>query len=440
MATIPPTADAAHPLAELATYLFTRREAILNQWRAVCEQDPTLGKVSTLSREEFNNLLPIILDILEQRLLNKPLEADPALTAQAHGLHRWHKAHGLMETMQELNYLTQILYGELKLFQQLFAHVEPTLIVEMQPQIAQLMQETISGSVAKYDELQRLQAANRANSLQQAIDQMAELSQQRGEMLRESSHDLRGSFGIINSAAYLLKTEDMSEPDRQQFMDMLSRNLANVQGMLTSLMDLSRLEAGQEPLHVESFDAAQLLQELVASAQPMATERGIVLWADGPQKLTVETDRVKLQRIVQNLLINALKYTTPTPERAAIVSISWSAEGDYRWTFSVQDSGPGLAGDTLAGILGNQLRPTVEPTRVLGTDQSEPVAVLPEEVPPVPTPAELDALPTLSPQGEGVGLQIIKRLCELLDANLDVETKAGRGTLFRVRLPIHHSP
>lgn len=430
-----PNSDLTQPLAELVTYLFTRREAILNQWRVVCEQDPTLGKVSTLSREEFNNLLPIVLDILEQRLLNKPLEADPALTAQAHGLHRWHKAHGLINTMQELNYLAQILYGELKLFQQLFPHFEPKLIINAQPQIAQLIQETVNGSVQKYDELQRLQASNRVNSLQQAVDQMTELSQQRGDMLRESSHDLRSSFGLINSAAYLLNTEDLSEPERKQFMDMLSRNLGNVQGMLTSLMDLSRLEAGQEPLQVESIDAAGLLRELVASAQPMATERGIVLWADGPQTLPVETDRVKLQRIAQNLLVNALKYTISAPERPAIVSISWSVEGEYRWAFSVQDSGPGLADDTLSGILGKQLRPTVEPTSVLGPDQSEPVAVLPDGMPQVPTPAQLDALP----KGEGVGLQIVKRLCELLDANLDVESKPGRGTLFRVRLPVYHT-
>lgn len=104
------------PLAGLVSYLFTRREAILNNWRTACEKDPALGKVSQLSQEEFNNLLPIILDILEQRLLNKPQEADLAATAQGHGLHRWHKAHALMETMRELNHLSQTLFSELKLY------------------------------------------------------------------------------------------------------------------------------------------------------------------------------------------------------------------------------------------------------------------------------------------------------------------------------------
>ncbi|AUD01817.1 sensor histidine kinase [Spirosoma pollinicola] len=430
------TADSPQALAELAAYLFTRRESILNKWRSACEQDPTLGRVSALSREEFNNLLPLVLNILEERILNKPSEVDATTTAQAHGLHRWHKAHGLMDTLHELNHLTQTLFSELRLFGQLFPRVERDVLLDVQQHISGLMQETIDGSVAKYDKLQRLQATNRANTLQQAVDQMAELSQQRGDVLRQSTHDLRGSFGIINSAAYLLKDEGLSEPERQQFVDMLSRNLGTVQTMLTSLMDLSRLEAGQEPLQIESFDAAGLLQEMVASAQPVAAERNIILQADGPPSLMVKTDRIKLQRIVQNLLLNALKYTRATPQRTAIVAVSWSVEGDYRWVFSIQDSGPGLP-PTTVGTLGQQLKPTVEPTSVLGPDQSEPVAVLPDDLPPIPAPADMDASTRPTKGGEGVGLQIVKRLCELLDANLDVESKAGRGTLFRIRMPIH---
>lgn len=431
-----PSVNSPQPLAELVAYLFARREAILNQWRLACEKDPTLGKVTSLSREEFNNLLPIILSILGERLLDKPSEIDPATTAQGHGLHRWHKAHGLMDTINELNCLTQTLYSELSKFQQSFSPLDSALLLQAQSQISQLMQETINGSIQKYDELQRLQATSRSNTLQEALDQMQALSQQRGNLLRTSAHDLRGSFGIINSAAYVLKTQGLSEVERDEFMDMLSRNLTNVGGMLTSLIDLARLEAGQEQVQLESVDAAQLLQEIVASAQALATERGIKLWTDGPANLVVETDRIKLQRIVQNLLLNALEYTTPTSERLALVSVSWSLEGDYRWIFSIQDSGPGLP-PTSVGTLGQQLRPTVEPTSVMGPDEAEPVTVLPNGQPSIPAPAELDSSTKPTQGGEGVGLVIVKRLCELLDGNLDVETKEGQGTLFRIRLPVH---
>jgi signal transduction histidine kinase len=428
----------AQSLTELVNYLFTRREAILHNWRIACEKDPALGKVSSLSREEFNNLLPIILDILEQRLLGKPPEADLPLTAQGHGLHRWQKALELMETMRELNSFTQILYSELELFAQLFPSHDKALLLHVHRQIAILMHETIDGSVQKYEELQRLQASSRAAALQDAIEQMQELSLQRSDMLRESSHDLRGSFGIINSAAALLKMDGVPDGEKEQYLEMMSRNLTNVHGMLTGLMDLSRLEAGQETLEIESVDAAKLLNDIVTGAQVMAGEKSIVLRADGLSTLVVETDRVKLQRIVQNILINAIKYTPSTAERPAIVSVSWSREGDYRWIFSVQDSGPGMP-DTLAGVFSGQLRTTVDPSSVMSLDQAEPAAVLPDGIPQIPSTDQLAQISNHATKSEGVGLQIVKRLCELLDANLDIESVKGRGTLFRVRLPIHHT-
>jgi len=433
-----PGSYAFEPLSELVSYLFTRREAILSNWRMACEQDPALGKVSLLNREEFNNLLPIVLDILEQRLLNKPQQADLGMTAQGHGLHRWHKTHDLMETMQELNYLTRTLYSELELFTELYPETDKALIMYVHGQIVLLMQETIHGSLQKYDELQRLQASSRAATLQQALDQMQELSVQRNDMLRTSSHDLRGSFGMISSAAMLLKMEGLTPQEQQQFLDVMSRSLENVHAMLTGLMDLSRLEAGQETLQTEKVDAVRLLKDILAGAQPMAAQKNIILRADGIDTLMVETDRVKLGRIIQNILINALKYTPSNPQHPAIVSVSWSSEGDYRWAFSVQDSGPGMP-DNLTGIFSDQLRPTVEPTAIMGPDHAEPTAVLPDDIPRIPDSDELARLTNQATKSEGVGLQIVKRLCELLDANLDIESTKGRGTLFRVRLPAHYS-
>ena len=421
-----PSDKTSTSLANIVSYLFTRREAILNNWRTACEADSDLGKIASLSREEFNNLLPVVLDILEQRLLNKPLEADPTLTASSHGLHRWHKAHALLETMQELHNLGKVLYEELNQFQRLVPDTDATALMRAHRQIAQLMSETIMGSVQKYDELQRLEAASRMATLQQALEQMNELSRQRGELLRTSSHDLRGSFGIINSAAYLLRMDDLSDQDRQQFMDMLSRNLTNMQAMLTNLMDLSRLEAGEEVLHIQEIDAAQLLRDIVESARPMANEQKLVIQADGPDSLLITTDSIKLQRIVQNLLLNSIKYT-----QAGFISISWSREGDMRWTFSIQDSGPGLP-----GALTKQLKPTVEPTNVMGPEQGEPVAVLPSDEHELPAGPQLAQQVSRGGQGEGVGLQIVKRLCELIEATLDIETREGRGTLFRIRMPI----
>jgi len=425
-------------LTGIVRYLFSRREAILANWRVACEKDPALAKIILLSREEFNNLLPVILNILEQRLLGEPVEADLAATAQEHGLHRWQKTHALMETIRELNYLTQTLYSELKLFTELYADVGKTVLMHVHDQISLLMQETIYGSVQKYDELQRLQASGRAATLQHAVDQMHQLALHRNEMLRTSSHDLRGSIGIVSSAASLLQMDGLTEQERQQFLDMMSRSLTNVHAILTDLMDLSRLEAGQETLQIEPIDAAQLLSEAVAGAQPMATQKSIILRSDGVPTLNVKTDRIKLRRIIQNLLVYALKCTPCIPEHPAIVSVSWSAEGDYRWAFSIQDSGPGIR-DDVTGIFSEHLRPTAESIGVTTPDEAEPSVALPGDLPTIPDTDDFARLSDQSLKSGGVGLQVVKRLCELLDASMDIESKKGRGTIYRIRLPVHHS-
>jgi two-component sensor histidine kinase len=116
------------------------------------------------------------------------------------------------------------------------------------------------------------------------------------------------------------------------------------------------------------------------------------------------------------------------------VSVSWSGENDWRWGFSVQDSGPGLPNQLLE-LFHKQLKPIVEETSVLSPDEGQPVAVRPTEAHQIPSGPELDKLDNRSREkGEGVGLQIVKRLCELIGATMEIESIQGRGTLFRVRM------
>lgn len=71
-----PSAASSPPIADLVRFLFARREVILSNLRAVCERDPDLHNIGLLSREEFNDLLPALLNNLEQSLLEQPPGAD----------------------------------------------------------------------------------------------------------------------------------------------------------------------------------------------------------------------------------------------------------------------------------------------------------------------------------------------------------------------------
>ena len=107
-------------------------------------------------------------------------------------------------------------------------------------------------------------------------------------------------------------------------------------------MDQARLEAGHERRQVAPFDAASLLKDFCDTTRPLAAERNLFLKAEGPVSLLVEGDAAKVQRIVQNLVLNALRVT----ERGG-VKVTWEAGDDERrpqWAVCVQDTGPGFRG------------------------------------------------------------------------------------------------
>src|SRR5690606_4481388 len=166
--------------------------------------------------------------------------------------------------------------------------------------------------------------------------QVRDMEQARGELLRAATHDLRGSLGIVTGSVALMEDERLGQATSEQ-VTRLRRGVHSLQSMLTKLMDMSRLEAGQERLELASFDAAQVLSELCSTSQALADARGLQLEMNGPQSLPVVGDEVKLRRIVQNLLLNSLKYT----EQGGVV-VAWGPAEVARWSLSITDTGPGF--------------------------------------------------------------------------------------------------
>jgi len=411
-------------LVSLTNYLLARREAILNAWRTVCSKDPIMHNGPALSREEFNDHMPVILNILEQQIRNEQPEADLCEQAAEHGLHRWHKGYDLPELLREIAHWGACVSTELTTYLGLCPNTEAVVIQRAYTIFHQLQSELVQSSTLRYDELQRTEAANRVYSLQQALDTVNQLEQQRSELLRMTSHDLRGGLSVIQGAAYQLDQPGSTDGERTEMLQMLQRNLDKIRGLLLQLTDLARLEAGQDPSVTQSFDVSELINSLVESARPLANERGLVLQADGPDQLFIDSDPIKIQRIVQNLLLNALIYTVK-----GFVSVSWTMEDSYRWIVSVQDTGPGLPDGPVSALVSG-LYPTTELTEIFRDSR-------PDSSPdgtPKNVPMDGD---DAGRKGEGLGLYIVKRLCELLNGSMDVESHPGQGTLFRIRLPIH---
>lgn len=426
-------------LSFLARHLSTRRKAILGNWQRSVELDPELTTSSSLSRAQFNDHIPQVLEAFERRLqAQEPAEKDDAfeqqkISAAEHGLHRWQQGYNQRETIREWGHLHYCILNELERYGRDHVELELTAMPVARRALVRLCGEGVCESAARYEQLQRTEAASRVRDLENALRQLQELDRQRAQTWREAAHDLRGTVSVVSNASLLLAKQTMVDPNRVDASHILQRSVASLRDLLTDMMDLARLEAGQERRNIVPFDAAEALREFCDTVRPLAARRNLFLKGEGSHSLRVEGDSVKVLRIAQNLVLNALNAT----EHGG-VRVLWeerSVSGVPQWLLSVQDTGPGLQRQSPSAPLERALKHATQESHEVDA-HAERNDDATAHVDPAPTlRSQSHSRDTPHPAGEGIGLSIVKRLCELLDASLELETSPGTGTTLRVVFP-----
>lgn len=434
--------NARKQLQGLSNHLRDHRDELLERWREAVRGDPQLTTNLSLSRPALDDHIPKVLQDFERRLrAEHELEAahvdiEQRQDAATHGMHRWQQGYDIRETMREWGHLQSVLLGELDRYAAEHPQLEAGVMSSARASLCTLSMEGICESAARYVRLQQSTAASRVRDLEASLSSLQALENERAALLREAAHDLRGSVSVIASATALLARTEANTPDRNRFHDLLQERIRSMGALLTDLVELARLEAGQDPPNLEQFDAAERIRESCDLLRPAAADRGLFLKCEGPSRLRVEGDVVKLQRIAQNLLLNALQAT----ERGGIV-VKWSVGSDaseQHWTLCIQDTGPGFALQA-ASRLRKALKSATDGAHDAqadaaagrsGADAPERASVL---------PAASNSSSAKLPSGEGIGLSIVKRLCEVLRATMELETAPGEGTTIRITFPLRYS-
>lgn len=429
-------------MAGLAEHLGNKRKLILKRWRRATEEAPGVSIASSLTRVQFNDHVPGVLDAYTRILLAWPVA--PGASSQLeekeqiieHGLQRWQQGYQLRDLAREWGHLHMSVMVELDHYALANPSFESAVMTGARNAWAQLCWDGISDSSTQYWHLNQAEAAGHVRDLEKAMAILSKLDQTRAAAWRETAHDLQGGLGLVTLASAVLDRENLSEPARHEFSDLVQRGVSSLRDMLTDFMSLARLDAGLEDRKIATFDAAKLLTDFCNTSQPLAKARGLFLKMEGPVPMPVEGDQAKIQRILQNLLLNALKYT-----EGGGVTLLWEPVADNltdNWMFCVQDTGPGLNDDPDADQLAKLIQESTQTAQAAEESQPEDI-----------TSADMDKAPTLESHaeephaseipGEGVGLSIVKRLCELLDASLELETSPGKGSTFRVILPRYYA-
>lgn len=232
-----------------------------------------------------------------------------------------------------------------------------------------------------------------ARALDDMQRQLAELDSARKRFIATASHELRTPIFSLAGFLELLEDEDLDEDTRRHFIGQVREQVARLGTLSTSLLDLSRLEAGSLELQPEPTDVGVLARAVATEFEPslQGSESHLTLRLDG-EPIEAVCDPERVAQVLRILIDNAIVHT---PEGTDLTVSAGRRDGRVR--LAVRDDGPGIRRDALARIF--------EP---FFTGDSV--------------------------QGSGLGLAIARELAERMDGRLSVESMPGRTT-FSLELP-----
>jgi signal transduction histidine kinase len=181
-----------------------------------------------------------------------------------------------------------------------------------------------------------------ARAFNRMTAELAETDRLRRDLVANVSHELRTPLGALQA---LLENvvEGVSEPDPETLRTMLAQT-RRLGRLVTQLLDLSRLEAGEQPFDIRPFPVREVLENAAREARLHAPE-SVVFSIEAPAGLQVEGDPERIHQVVMNLLENAVRYSP----RPGLVALRASRAGQ-EVTLEVCDDGPGIAEDDLERV------------------------------------------------------------------------------------------
>ena len=248
-----------------------------------------LTTAHSLPRNQLDDHVPGLLAAYELRLDPAAGTLDSAAAAQdehavAHGLHRWQQGYDLQEVSRELGHLNESVVVQLEAYASAHPELEPQVMATARWIWAEMSGVESSRSIAEYFRLRQVEAAGHMKDLEQALEKIRELEQERADLWHQAAHDLRGNLGVVMSATAGLSRAGAVEPVQERFLQVLDRNVASLHHLLDDVLDLARLQAGRETRRTAEMDVGATLSELVDGLDGYAEQRNLYLRSEGPAR------------------------------------------------------------------------------------------------------------------------------------------------------------
>jgi signal transduction histidine kinase len=256
-------------------------------------------------------------------------------------------------------------------------------------------------------ELVELRTADLAwanENLASANEELEELSKEKDGFLAVLTHDMRTPLTSIKGYASILKDRELERSQQEHIAKVILRSQDTLLEIVNNLLEIGKLQSGT-PVLLErsSFDLSLLVKGVAEQLDALAMEKKITLnYETIPSPVEITADEKKIQRVIVNLVSNAIKYTPDEGE----VFIDTSVQGKYA-VVDIRDTGYGIPADELPHIFDRYSRVKKHQTVAIGT---------------------------------GLGLAIVKSLVEAHNGEISVTSEEGVGSTFTIKLPTQVMP
>ena len=244
-------------------------------------------------------------------------------------------------------------------------------------------------------------------SIRQAKDEAERANRSKSEFLSRMSHELRTPLNAILGFGQLLELENLNA-DQQESVRHIMSGGRHLLGLINEVLDIARIEAGRMAVSLEPVSLPDLLRDVVQLVGPLTREREIQLFqpTEDEADLFAHADRQRLKQVLLNLLSNAIKYNRRGGE-VRIATRCLRDETTSKVRVEVADTGIGLSAEDLGRLF--------TPFQRLGAEKTDV-------------------------EGVGLGLALSKRLVELMNGVIGVQSTPGKGSTFWVELPFAENP
>jgi two-component system, OmpR family, sensor kinase len=221
---------------------------------------------------------------------------------------------------------------------------------------------------------------------------------QQARFTSDASHELRTPVSVILSQTQTALSRERPGPEYREALEACQRAARRMKSLTESLLELARLDAGQEPMKQERFDLRRVAGECVEMVRPLAAERGIQIHCD-VAAMDCLGDAGRIGQVVTNLLTNAIYFNRDQGE----VRLSARTEGDAV-LLTVADTGQGIPAEDVPHLFERFYRADKSRSRIQGRN--------------------------------GLGLAICKAIVDAHGGSIAVSSHVGAGSTFTVRLPL----